>query len=294
MASDEDSPGRSGGRDEQRGDEYDSPRDRSPPKDVEEQDANGHSDRRDESPRRADSDAGDGGRGADDAEEPPRRSKSADIEEEPVKMETEDKELDRGADRDEFRGKSLSPDRGRGRDRSRGERERDRSLDHDRPRERSGSLDRSRERERDRDRRRSRSRDRGARRRSRSRSRSRDRGGRDRDYYRPRSRERRRSPPGRGGPSRGGGAPAPKELTMFVAGLAPTVREQEIDDMFSRYGRVTEIRIVRDPINGRCKGFGFVAMATDNQVSACVRELHGTRDRGGYKMVVERAKTNKF
>ena len=38
--------------------------------------------------------------------------------------------------------------------------------------------------------------------------------------------------------------------------------------MFSRYGRVTEIRIVRDPINGRCKGFGFVAMATDNQVSA--------------------------
>jgi hypothetical protein len=36
-----------------------------------------------------------------------------------------------------------------------------------------------------------------------------------------------RSPPPRGGPSRGGGGgPAPKELTMFVAGLAPTVREQ--------------------------------------------------------------------
>jgi RNA recognition motif-containing protein len=43
---------------------------------------------------------------------------------------------------------------------------------------------------------------------------------------------------------------------------------QELDDMFSRYGRVTEIRIVRDPMNGRCKGFGFIAMSSDREVSA--------------------------
>jgi hypothetical protein len=36
--------------------------------------------------------------------------------------------------------------------------------------------------------------------------------------------------------------------------------------MFIRYGRITEIRVNRDRFTGRCKGFGFVAMAREEEV----------------------------
>jgi hypothetical protein len=57
-------------------------------------------------------------------------------------------------------------------------------------------------------------------------------------------------------------------LTSLAPLLAapPVLCPQDLDDMFSRYGRVIEVRLVRDVANGRCKGFGFVAMETAGQV----------------------------
>lgn len=46
--------------------------------------------------------------------------------------------------------------------------------------------------------------------------------------------------------------------------------------MFSRYGRIVDIRLNRDRFTGRCKGFAFVAMARDDEVD----EVSG-RGRGG-------------
>ena len=35
---------------------------------------------------------------------------------------------------------------------------------------------------------------------------------------------------------------------------------QELTDRFDKYGRVKEVRIVRNPQNGESRGFGFVVM----------------------------------
>jgi RNA recognition motif-containing protein len=36
--------------------------------------------------------------------------------------------------------------------------------------------------------------------------------------------------------------------------------------MFSRYGRIVDIRLNRDRFTGRCKGYAFVAMAREEEV----------------------------
>jgi RNA recognition motif-containing protein len=36
--------------------------------------------------------------------------------------------------------------------------------------------------------------------------------------------------------------------------------------MFSRYGRIIDIRLNRDRFTGRCKGFAFVAMSREEEV----------------------------
>jgi hypothetical protein len=46
--------------------------------------------------------------------------------------------------------------------------------------------------------------------------------------------------------------------------------------MFSRYGRIVDIRLNRDRFTGRCKGFAFVAMSREEEVD----EVRGRRGLG--------------
>jgi len=133
------------------------------------------------------------------------------------------------------------------------------------PKSRSRSKSRDRDRSRDRRRRRSRSRSRENRRRrnSRSRSRSRDRYRRDRG-----SRYSRRSPVGRRRRSRSpmsdrkrheGDRDAPPESACLgIFNLSHDSREEDLEEVFGRYGPLTSVNIVYDRATGRSRGFAFV------------------------------------
>ncbi|CAL8472197.1 g11739 [Coccomyxa elongata] len=176
------------------------------------------------------------------------------------------------------------------RDRARSDSREDR-----RRRSRSGSRDNrrarySRSRSRDRDyRRRSRSRDRGDRYRSRrSPSPRRDRYRSSR--YSP-DRRGRRSPiaPYYNRPRR---TPPRHGTTLFVAGLNFVTTEREVESKFDKFGPVREARIVRNPVNGESRGFGFVAMKYEEDVDAAIRALDGAEWQGR-RLGVERARNVK-
>lgn len=43
---------------------------------------------------------------------------------------------------------------------------------------------------------------------------------------------------------------------------------QEVESKFDKFGPVREARIVRNPVNGESRGFGFVAMKYEEDVDA--------------------------
>ena len=43
---------------------------------------------------------------------------------------------------------------------------------------------------------------------------------------------------------------------------------QEVEAKFEKYGPVKEARIVRNPVNGESRGFGFVAMKYEEDVDS--------------------------
>jgi RNA recognition motif-containing protein len=55
-----------------------------------------------------------------------------------------------------------------------------------------------------------------------------------------------------------------------------TVREQSLNELFSQYGEVTSVRIIKDKETRRSKGYGFVEMANDNEANAAIAALNGT------------------
>lgn len=65
-------------------------------------------------------------------------------------------------------------------------------------------------------------------------------------------------------------------MNIFISNISFKVREQALSDLFSQYGEVTSVRIIKDKESRRSKGYGFVEMANDEQAQAAINALNGT------------------
>ncbi|KAI3906643.1 hypothetical protein MKW92_018144 [Papaver armeniacum] len=143
----------------------------------------------------------------------------------------------------------------------------------------------------------------GYRRDNRDRSRSRSPYARDRRQISPRRRysPRRRSPPGshyrHRSPRRRPWSPPPNRNTgigkpgknLFVAGFSFVTTEKDLERKFSRFGRVRDVRIVRDKRSGDSRGFGFLSLERDEDADAAIRALDQTQWNGRV-VLVEKSK----
>jgi hypothetical protein len=63
---------------------------------------------------------------------------------------------------------------------------------------------------------------------------------------------------------------------LFVGGLAWATADQNLRDAFSRFGEVTEAKVVTDRETGRSRGFGFVTFADATAASTAAQQLDGS------------------
>lgn len=87
----------------------------------------------------------------------------------------------------------------------------------------------------------------------------------------------------------------PKKL--YVGNLPFKATEEGVKDLFSQYGEVTSVNIVKDPMSGRARGFCFVEMENADEAASALndkefegrqikvdlaRERQPRRERGGF------------
>ncbi len=65
-------------------------------------------------------------------------------------------------------------------------------------------------------------------------------------------------------------------MNLFVSNISFKVREQALQELFSQYGEVSNVRIIKDKETRRSKGYGFVEMTNDSAVNAAISALNGT------------------
>jgi len=65
-------------------------------------------------------------------------------------------------------------------------------------------------------------------------------------------------------------------MNIFVGNLPYTTSENELREMFERYGEVSSARIIEDRETRRSRGFGFVEMDDDKAGEEAVRNLDGS------------------
>ncbi|KIL67231.1 hypothetical protein M378DRAFT_185717 [Amanita muscaria Koide BX008] len=113
----------------------------------------------------------------------------------------------------------------------------------------------------------------------RGRSRSRSPAGRSNGGFRSPPPFRRRSPAPRRPPHAPIKAPNPSSV-LGVFGLSIRTQERDLDEEFSRFGRVEKVTIVYDQRSDRSRGFGFIRMSTTEEATRCINELNGVELNG--------------
>ncbi len=68
-------------------------------------------------------------------------------------------------------------------------------------------------------------------------------------------------------------------ITIYVGNLPYAASEEEIVDLFARFGPVSSVKMIRDRDTGRFRGFGFVQMQR-NPGELAIDSLNGSEYSG--------------
>lgn len=62
--------------------------------------------------------------------------------------------------------------------------------------------------------------------------------------------------------------------TLYVGNLNYRATENEIGSVFAEYGNVESVKIVKDKMTGRARGFAFVEMPNEDEADRAIENLH--------------------
>jgi RNA recognition motif-containing protein len=78
-------------------------------------------------------------------------------------------------------------------------------------------------------------------------------------------------------------------MNIFVGNLAAEVTEDDLKNLFSEYGNITSVKVIKDMFSGTSRGFGFVEMPGQAQAQKAITELN-TQELKGKKITVNEAR----
>jgi RNA recognition motif-containing protein len=78
-------------------------------------------------------------------------------------------------------------------------------------------------------------------------------------------------------------------MNIFIGNLSKDVTEDDLQDLFSEYGTVRNVKVIKDLFSGESKGFGFLEMPGQAEAQKAMSELN-TRELKGKKIAVNEAR----
>jgi RNA recognition motif-containing protein len=63
-------------------------------------------------------------------------------------------------------------------------------------------------------------------------------------------------------------------MNIYVGNLSYNVSEEDLKGVFEEYGAVESVKIIKDKLTGKSKGFGFVEMTNNEEATKAIEELN--------------------
>lgn len=68
--------------------------------------------------------------------------------------------------------------------------------------------------------------------------------------------------------------------SLYVGNIEWNTTDRELEEIFEPYGEIRSAQVIKDHVNGKSKGFGFVEMGDEEAAENAIKNLHGTELRG--------------
>ena len=81
-------------------------------------------------------------------------------------------------------------------------------------------------------------------------------------------------------------------MTIYIGNIPYSMKEADIENLFSEYGQVLSVKIITDKFTHKSKGYGFVEMENETEGEKAIGNLNGT-DLLGRNLKVSRANPRK-
>lgn len=76
---------------------------------------------------------------------------------------------------------------------------------------------------------------------------------------------------------------------LYVGNLSFNVTEEDLRELFAKYGEVTSVSLLKDKFSGRSRGFAFVELANNEEADKAISELNG-QDLQGRALRIDEAR----
>ena len=63
---------------------------------------------------------------------------------------------------------------------------------------------------------------------------------------------------------------------LFVGGLPFSITSSQLEEMFSKFGKVASCEVITDRYSGQSKGFAFIEMENDKEADEAIKKLNET------------------
>ena len=76
---------------------------------------------------------------------------------------------------------------------------------------------------------------------------------------------------------------------LFVGNLTYSVTGAQLEELFSKVGKITSLNLITDKFSGQSKGFAFVELTTDAEADEAIKKFNNF-ELDGRKIVVNEAR----
>ena len=83
-------------------------------------------------------------------------------------------------------------------------------------------------------------------------------------------------------------------MNIYIGQLPYSVNEDEIREVFTEYGEIASLNLIKDKFSGQSKGFGFIDMPNNSEADKAIKALNKSMLKGReIKVNQAEAKRNK-
>ena len=69
-------------------------------------------------------------------------------------------------------------------------------------------------------------------------------------------------------------------MNIYIGNLAHNITEDRLQSMFTDFGDVESVKVIKDRFSGTSKGYGFIEMPSNSEADQAIKALNGSRVEG--------------